>query len=58
MKKAAVTPARQARARESSQLCSNGWLIALGVIIAAMAVYLSAPNGPQLVARFAFLVAI
>jgi hypothetical protein len=43
-------PAR--KGGESSPLGSSGWLIAMGVLAAAMAVYLSAPNGPQLVKRY------
>ena len=38
---------------ESSPLVGFGWLIAMGVLVAAVAVYLSAPKEPRLVMRFA-----
>lgn len=49
MAEKATTPAR--KKAKSSPLGASGWLIAMGVLAAAMAVYLSAPNGPQLVNR-------
>ena len=48
------TPSERPEKERISVLSGTGTLIAIGVLIAGLAIYLFAPNAPQMVERFVF----